>query len=276
MILDPASAYMGFLGQLVAVYSNPTMDYDPGIPKRTFQQTLEGRVKAQVQSVGRRSWSLEAKYATGPQVAALLAFGSGEWGKGPFVWVPPAASRANLLSPDVASCGPTAPQHAAVTVGGPLLLPDGTWAGRSLLNSDTAIQIWFGPSTIPVLSGTQVTASAFVVGAGAQVTVQFLNAAGAAVATNNSLASGEAGIVKRLSVTAVVPALAVSCRVVARSTKQAARPALTWTDTLQEWAPGQGCAEAVVETVSAVALKSSAVTENRRDSNLSFTIREVG
>lgn len=275
-IVDPASAFIGTLGRLIPVYSNPTMGYEPGLSKRSFQTTLEGKVKAQIQPIGRRTWTLNAQLATGPELATLIGFATGEWGNGPFVWVSPAASRVNLLAPGVASCGPEAPQHAVVTVSGPMLLPDGSWAGRSLASSNVAIQMWFGPSSIPVVPGMTVTGSAYVLGAAAQMTIQFMDAAGLAIATINGPASGEAGVVKRLSVTALVPALAVAARLVARSTKQAARPAFTWTDRVFEWGSGQGCGKAIVETVAAVALKSSTATTGRRDSNSTFTIREVG
>lgn len=275
-IIDPAAAYLGSLGALVQVYSNPSMSYSPGVPERSFQTTLEGRIKAQIKPVGRRSWQLAGKQATGPELAVLLGFAMGEWGQGPFVWVPPAASRMNLLAPEVASCGREAVVNAAVSVSGPLALPDGTTAGRTLTNSAPASSLDFGPKTVPVIAGLKVTGSAYLVGAGAKCVMTFYTSTGSTVSSATSLLAGVAGIPTRLFVTATVPATAVSCRVSGMNASLATRPALTWTDRLNEWAPGQGCSSVIVETVSVTALKSSTWTESRRDSDLSFTIREVG
>lgn len=269
------SAFLGTLGRLIPIYSNPSMDVT-GIPERFFQTTLEGRVKAQVRPVGRRLWSLSAAYASPGELAALMDFATGVWGNGPFVWVSPTAPAINLLTPGIASCGPEASQNAAITVGGPVLLPDGTWVGRSLVNSNTAIQMWFGPATIPVVVGSPVTASAYVLGAGAQVTLQFFDMAGAVLSTHDSPAAGVAGTLTRLSVTATPPVGSASCRIIARLTAQAVRPAITWTSQVMEWGPGEGCDKAIVESASREALTGSTNIYGRRDSNLSFTIKEVG
>lgn len=269
------SAFLGTLGRLIPIYSNPSMKVS-GIPARSFQTTLEGRVKAQVRPVGRRVWSLSAAYASPGELAALLDFANGVWGNGPFAWVPPTAPAINMLTPEVASCGPDAVRAAAVTAVGPLLLPDGSWAGRSLANSVPASWLMFGPSTVPVVPGTQVTASAYLVGAGSKAGVQFFNAAGSPITQFTSTASGVAGTATRLSVTATVPELAVACVVYGSSATQGASPALTWTPQVNEWGPGEGCSKAIVEAVDRTALTGSTLPSGRRDSNLSFTIREVG
>lgn len=269
------SAFLGALGRLVPIYSNPSMKVS-GVPARSFQTTLEGRVKAQVRPVGRREWALSAAYALPGEVGALLGFVSGEWGFGPFVWVPPTAPAINMLTPDVASCGPDVVVDAAVSVVGPLLLPDGVWAGRSLLNSAPSSPLRFGPGTTPVIPGGKVTASAYVVGVGSKVSVQFLNSVGGTVSQFVSSFAGVAGSATRISVTATVPATAVACTVYATNTTQAARPALTWTDYMHEWGPGECCPKAIVEAVEINALTGSTDLGGRRDSDLSFTIREVG
>lgn len=273
---DPAAGYLGSLGALVQVYANPSMPYSPGVPERAFRTTVEGKLRVQIKPVGRRSWQLHGSHSTGPELGALLGFATGEWGQGPFVWVPPAASRMNLLTPEVASCGPAAVKGNAVSMAGPLALPVGAWAGRSLLNATPSTAMHFGPGTVPVIPGMTVTASAILVGAGARCGLVFYDTAGSTVHVSSSAQSGVDGIATRLSVTAVVPAKAVACAVTGTNTKQGARPALTWTDRLHEWAPGQGCSAAIVETVAVTALKSSIRTEARRDSDISFTIREVG
>lgn len=269
------SAFLGTLGRLIPIYSNPSMAVS-GIPARSFQTTLEGRVKAQVRPVGRRSWELSAAYATPGDVASLMDFANGGWGNGPFVWVSPTAPAINLLSPEVASCGPAAVVGAGVSVVGPLLLPDGSWAGRSLSNPSPSQTLRFGPDTTPVIPGDKITGSAYVVGAGAKVGLQFHNAAGGVISQVVSALSGIAGVPTRLSVTLTVPASAVTATVYATATTQAARPAVTWTGELMEWGAGEGCDKAIVEAVDRTALTGSTFSFGRRDSDLSFTIREVG
>lgn len=269
------SAFLGQLGRLIPIYSNPSMGVS-GIPERTFQTTLEGRLKAQVKPVGRRSWDLSAAYASPGELAALMDFATGIWGNGPFVWVSPTAPSINLLSPEVASCGQAAVVGAGVSVVGPLLLPDGSWAGRSLSNPSPSPTLFFGPSDVPVIAGNKVTASAYLVGAGARCGVQFRDAAGAVISSTYSPQSGVAGVVTRLFVTATAPANAVSCVVFGSDATQGARPALTWTGELMEWGAGEGCAKAIVEAVDRTALTGSTLSFGRRDSDLSFTIREVG
>lgn len=268
------SAYLGKLGQLIPIYSNPSMGVS-GIPARSFQTTLEGRVKAQVKPVGRRVWELSAAYASPGELAALMGFVNGEWGNGPFVWVPPTAPAINLLAPGVASCGADAVMVPAVTVVGPLLCGD-DWAGRSLANSAPASPMPFGPATIPIIPGKPVTGSAWVVGVGAKVRLDWKNAAGGTISSVASTGSGIAGTATRLSVTGTPPVGAVSCSLYGTATTQAARPAVTWTDHANEWGSGEGCAKAIVEAVDRTALTGSDLLSGRRDSNLSFTIREVG
>lgn len=269
------SAYLGTLGRLIPIYSNPSMKVS-GIPARSFQTTLEGRVKVQVKSVARRSWDLSAAYASPSEVAALMDFAMGAWGNGPFVWVPPTAPSINLLSPEVASCGPAASVSVAVSVVGPLLLADGSWAGRSLANSAPASAMYFGPANVPVVSGSNVTASAYLVGAGSKCGVQFYTAAGGFISSAVSAASGMTGTAIRLSVTATVPATAATCVVYGATSTAGARPALTWTDQVNEWGPGEGCDKAIVEAVDRTALTGHTALNGRRDSDISFTIREVG
>lgn len=269
------SAYLGSLGRLIPIYSNPSMAVS-GLPARSFQTTLEGRVKVQVRPVGRRSWELSAAFASPGELAALLDFATGVWGNGPFVWVTPTAAAINLLTPEVASCGQEAIREPTITVGGPVALPDGSVAGRSLLNPDTAQHIFMGLPSVPLILGQPVTASAYVIGAGSEVGVQFYDSVGAALTATRSTEKGVVVTATRLSVTAMPPATAVACRVFVAGATQAARPALTWTDHVNEWGPGEGCEKAIVEAVDREALTGSTDFGGRRDSNVSFTIREVG
>lgn len=269
------SSYLGTLGRLVKIECPASQNIDTS-ERYSYSRTLEGRVKAQVMPLARRSWDVNVNAATPSDVGTLMAFTHGEWGNGPFVWVAEGAAVTNMLTPAVASCGPEAVRAAAVTVVGPLLLPDGSWAGRSLANATPGSWLMFGPSTVPVIPGARVTASAYLLGAGAKVGVQFLNAAGSPITQFTSTASGVAGVATRLSVTATVPALAVSCVVYGANASQGVRPALTWTPQLMEWGDGQGCDKALISAPRRNLVLALDDPRGGRYTDASFTVQEVG
>src|SRR5690606_22099774 len=120
------------------------------------------------------------------------------------------------------------------------------WAARSAWKSTGNGAGIGGP--VPVLPGSRVTASAWGGGAG-RVRLTFLDAVGSQVLEANSPLGGSVPV--RAHVSAVVPTGAVSARFyVTASVSQVARPAITWTDSLQPYGDGQGCAKAVVHSVS--------------------------
>lgn len=269
------SAYLGTPGRLVPIYSTPSMGVS-GMPARVYATTLEGRVKAQIVPQGRRQWDLTAAGASPTELGNLRAFASGEWGHGPFVWVSPTASVVNLLTPDQGSCHASTLYTAGVTATGPLSLGVDGWAGRSFTNATPATTFYFGSQGAPVLTGVKVTASAYLVGAGAAVQIRWADAAGTFISFSTGTASGVAGVAKRLSVTATPPGNAALAQVQAVNAAQGARPALTWTDELLEWGGGEGCPAAVVDEVSRTALGASNDPDGWRGSDVTFRIKEVG
>ena len=269
------SSYLGQLGRLVKVKC-PSNQSTERSERYTFSRTLEGRVKAQLSPLSRRSWTVDVSTATPSDMGALMAFVLGEWGDGPFVWVAEGAAVTNMLTPEVGACGPAAVVSSTVSMAGPLQLPDGSWAGRSLSNPAPSPTLRFGPDTTPVIPGGKVTASAFVVGAGSKVGVQFRNASGAVLSQFTSAQTGVAGGTTRLAVTATAPATAASCTVYATGTTLAARPALTWTEQVMEWGEGQGCTKAVITAPSQRLVLALADPLYGRYSDVSFTIQEVG
>lgn len=243
--------------------------------------TAEGRVRAQVRpALGRRVWTLSVKHYRPHEQASLMAFVNGEWGPGPFVFIPTDAPVTNMLSPGAASCDPAEVilgTGAILTGTPPMKLPDGSWAGRSYAKN-TVNSVFFG-GPVPVLPGVKVTASAFVTGAGGAVRIYWYGPGG----TTDQLGSVESNIKStttttvRSYVTATPPAGAVSCRVATNFTAtQACRPAATWTDTLFTPSDGQGCSKAVLTEVSRDVVKALNNPRTGRWSDLSFTVQEVG
>lgn len=271
------SVYLGTLGRLVELKC-PSSQSLSEADRFSFGRTLEGRVKAQATPLARRQWGVSVATATPQEVGALAGFASGEWGYGPFVWVSTDAPVTNMLTPDAGSCAPGAyvlGSGTAVTAAGPMLTPDG-WAGRSYIKS-TVNSLFFGVDRVPVLPGEKVTASAYVLGAGAAAAVVFYDAANSVVSSTVSTVTATAGTVVRSHITQTAPANAVSCRpYVNAATTQTTRPALTWTSQLFEWADGQGCPKAVISGLSRDLVLALREPSYGRYADASFTITEVG
>ena len=273
------SIYLGQLGRLVELKCPASLQVTPE-DRYSFQTTAEGKVRGQVRpSLGRRVWSLGTSDATTPRdQGAIMAFANGEWGPGPFVFVPADAPVMNMLSPEAASCAPgafTAGSGTAVGEAGPLNLGTDGWAGRSYSNNGAGT-VFFGAEKVPVLQGGKVTVSAYVLGAGAIARIAWYDAAGGSLGSTSSAIMATAGTVTRSWVTATPPAGAASAYACAVNATAMARPALTWTDTLLDWADGQGCPKAVLHAPSRSLVMASSDPRGGRYSNLSFTVQEVG
>lgn len=270
------SVYLGELGRMVELRSpsSQAVAVDDGT---VFEQTLEGRVKAQVRSARRRSWSVNVDAATPADLANLLAFAGGEWGKGPFVWVSTDAPVTNLLAPEGSlGVGDTTGNTNALR-SGPMDLGAGGWAGSSMTAVNPSALMWMDGTRVPVLQGQSVTGSAWVLGASAKVRLHWYAANGSTLATvSTSPGSGVAGEARRLHVTATPPAGAASCALSVINAAQATRPAITWTDTLFDWQPGEGCPKAVIHGLSKQVILALRDPAYGRYANASFTITEVG
>lgn len=275
------SIYLGQLGRLVELRgpSSQSHGVDDGY---TFERTLEGRVKAQTRPLRRRQWSVNISTATPFDIGNLFAFSAGEWGIGPFVWVSTDAPVTNMLTPAAASCDPSAisdPSSAnfnsGVTAAGAMVLDDGGVAGRTwTVDGDF---MFFGYNRVPVLPGQPVTGSAYVMGEGAVARLTFYGPDNLAIGnTVSSTVAATAGTVVRSHVTATPPAGAVGCLVSAAYATQAARPALTWTDRLFDWADGAGCPKAVIHGLSRDVVLALREPNYGRYANASFTVQEVG
>lgn len=240
----------------------------------SFDTTLEGKRKGQYRKGRPRTWSVDMGLSSSEEVANIRAMDAGEYGPGPFLWISEEAQATNALLPEVATCGPAAAVGPTITVAGPLVLPNVGVSGRALTNSDPATAFDFGAVKSPVIPGQPVTASAWLVGAGAKLTIRWYDAAGTLLGgTATSTASGVGASATRLSVTATPAAGAAFCLLRATGTTRAARPALTWSAGLAAWAPGGGCSAAVVSKLDNAPV---ILGTTRSHSRVNFTITELG
>lgn len=267
--------YLGSLGRMIGIKC-PASQNVHSEERHSFSTTLEGRRKAQVKSIGRRTWSLQTSDATTPAEHSLLSqFANGAWGDGPFVFVSADAPVSNVLTPTASLSLPgeyVLTSGVTVTEGAPMLTPD-SWAARSLIKN-TANGLFLGKDLAPLPPAGKITVASYVRGIGGAVGVAFYNSAGGSLGTSYSTVTAGTSNVVRSWLTVTPPAGAVSCRVLVNSaTQQAAWPSLTWTDSLQPFGEGQGCVKAVVSSMS----RDQVLTvPGSTYSNVGFTVMEVG
>ena len=265
------SGWLGNLGRMVPVYSTPGMSISKELP-RTYGTTLGGRRFVRSAPKGHREWPLSAEGGFANELAAVQMFADGAWGDGPFWWLSPWAVGVNILTP-----GGSVLKYAdrsAATVGGPVQAADGLWFPGSVVSGAggvNGVARGHARNYVAVPRGVTYTASLYV-SAGQQVRVyEYDSSLGTSLATRLSPAATGAGL-SRVSVTAVATASTDALRLDVLGAGTCAGAAISLTRHLAPWGVGDGCAEAVVDTVS---LDVSVV--NRRGwAGQSFTIREVG
>lgn len=268
--------YLGSPGRMVGIKC-PTVQRLGASDRYVFQETLEGKVKAQVVPNQRRVWDVSTGRLTTPaEVGMLMNFASGGWGSGPFWFLPADAPVVNVMpAQELMELRETGTN----VEGGPMRLAGGGWAANSLALVGDGSQIRWRYSTEsdpPVIPGVPVTGSVWVLGANADVALQFINDNGEVISTvsSSNVSASVEGV--RVSVTAMPPSDAVRVSVIARRAIRAAQPAITFTDQLYPWGDGQGCRQAVIHSVSRDVTKAFADPRTGRWSDVSFVVQEVG
>lgn len=267
--------FLGSPGRMVELKC-PTALRDQVSERYAFQTTLEGKVKAQVVPLQRRTWDVSlGRLASPDEVGTLLEFANGGWGRGPWWFVSTNAAVVNIMPAHELS---GLRETSTNIPGGPMRLAGGGWAANSLaLVSGSQIR-WrhTAESDPPVVPGVPVTGSAWLLGNDADVGLQWLDASGGVITTHVSAPVSASLEGVRASVTRMPPEGAVRVRLIARNAVRAARPAITYTNEVFPWGEGQGCQKAVVHAVNRDVTKAWDNPRTGRWSDLSFTVQEVG
>lgn len=256
---------------MVPVYSTPGMSISKDLP-RTYGTTLGGRRFVRSAPRGHREWPLTAAGGYANELAAVSMFADGDWGDGPFWWLSPWAVGVNALTPSGSVL-----RHADLaggTVGGPAQSVDGTWFPSTAVSGGGGINAVArsaarGYTAVP--PGSPYTAGLYV-SAGQQVRVsEFDSTLGVTLRSVSSAAAVGSGLT-RVTVSSVAGTGTTALRVDVLGAGVCAGASLSLTPYLAPWGKGDGCEEAVVESVS---LDVSVV--NRHGwADQSFTIKEVG
>lgn len=236
-------------------------------------ETVSGNIRALVLPRTRRTWDIGVDTTTPSEVAKIQDFINGAGGNGPFGFYPAEAPQQNMLTPETVNLHPDSLPLGNTVLAGSVQLAEGGFAPSSYLNNDVSQLLWFGRQSAPVRAGDWVTGSAWVQGAGCKVAIYFYKPDGSAAGSALSTTTGVADKATRLSVSAVVPSGAVTARVFGYKSQYGTRPALTWTKTMQPFAPGRGCEKAIIVDDSEDIVSANIFGSY---SDYAFTVQEVG
>lgn len=271
-MIRPAGFWIGHPGALLPL---------PGI-KGELSRTVERAVAFTTSASGRRRGYLSARRAplrewkvtiphTRPDEAATLHELIANTDP-PFVWVDPWSRITNLLTPDAAGLNSTLP--AGLPRLGRQPLEGGGYASTAVANPSAAL-VRVEPA--PVVS-LPVTVSAYLgSGSGAHVVATFLDSNGEAMGAGAESANVSGlDLLRRVSVTATPPTGAAAVELSIAGATVIARPAVTWTPDLLDYGFGGGAAQVILSGLDEAARWAPLGVTQRRESDLSFTVTEVG
>ena len=281
----PVRARIGLPGQLIEVPGTSALSHTP--ERLTSRRvTLGGRRIVQEASREHRTWEVTLRQGSrAAEVADLVAFASGEWGRGPFLFLSEWAQVTNLLTPRATALDVGQPQPGTM-LAGPITLADGKVAGRHIVQSpNTTIRLpWVAGAVepVPVLGGHPVCASVYIAGGGGSgnLRLRWLDATGADMGGAMSAVYPSRSELHRFDFRRDAPAGASFAILESQVYSTSApplitRPAITWTPDLLPWYPGQGAKAVTVEGLSTEVLQAWAGEGGQR-AGYSFTVTEVG
>lgn len=249
----------------------------------SYDTTIGGRTFAQVGRASKRAWELSVNVTRNPATASTLdAFVAGEYGLGPWAFIPDWAVNTNLLSANASTLSLTGtPQNGTGYTGGEMTLPDGGVAGKSMLIDPTVTvfipQINGELGYVPIIPGLPITASIYVEGY-SRLILRMYTSDKAITRSLYSVGRGQNGTVSRLTVSATVAANEAYALLIVDSSNQqnivrVSRPAITHTSEVLPWAIGAGvpaCHISQNETDVILA------TRQQQYSSAAYTVTEVG
>lgn len=264
--------WLGSPGRMQPIYSTPSMSVSAPV-ERSFSVTLGGKRVVRSAPGGHREWDMAADGSDAFDGSAIKMFADGHWGVGPWWWLSPWAVGVNMLTP-AGSLLKYANLVSGATTGGPVQVEGGRWFPVSAVvsgGSANGVARSAATGTIPVIPGEPVSGSLFV-SPGMSARLSFFTEPGVLVSSISSPVAGSGSLLKRVSVSGVVPSNAYRLRFDAVGSGQCAGASASMTPTAPLWAVGDGCENAIVEAED----KSVEVISSAPWSNQSFTIKEVG
>lgn len=227
------SGHLGTIARLVPAV--PTEAQQETAPSRYSYQSARSRVWAFDASgpsgMMPRSWSIDTSLLDSREARVLGEFLDGQWGPGPFLWVPCSAHDGNALTPRQSALYGVATGSADGVDG---------WAPKAHLGPTSVVLA----ATVPVPPGQPVSAGVDM--SGGTLTLTWRNGSGAVVGTASKAASGS--VMQRVAWSGVAPATARSVDLTVSGHTAATRPQVVWASSLPAYVPGQTAASVVIDT----------------------------
>lgn len=270
------TAWTGPIGSLIPFYA-PSSVESSSVDSHVYFTPLGGDVAATVlgDPVRPRVWEVGISAAYPHEVAAIEGLSYGEWGIGPFTFIPPAAETKNLLGKrDSLAMGTAGTGYVMDNMGTPVHTTEGVAGSHYATTSTTPPTMSLGDA--PVIPGRTVTGKAWVQplnGATASVDMVFYTAGHAALATvPAATTTGAAGAF--LSITATAPDGAAYVRLRA-SGAVITRPSVTWTAEPRTWAPSAASTNVVLSPLSDAVRLATGMAGEESITDHKFTVTEL-
>lgn len=270
------SAWIGPLGNLIEFKCPSAVESQSDDPHVYFRP-LGGAVA--VTRLGDptrpRVWNATVSAARPDDVAALDALGSGEWGPGPFVFIPPAAETLNLLGKrDALAMGAPPAGYVNETHGTAIRTTEGVAGTGYGATTDTPVTSRIGVA--PVIPGLPVTGKAWVqalTGKTATLRLRFYTTGHTEVGTPPSATTTDpAGVFLHTTMAAPAGAAYVSLEV---SGAVITRPSVTWTDGPRTWSPSAASQSIVMSPLSNSVRRATGVPGVEQLTDHAFTVTEL-
>lgn len=265
-------AWIGKPGQLIRFKCPSAADVTPADPRRFFtSDTGAVAVTHPLRGVNARVWEVSVDTARPADVATLTALSLGDFGVGPFYWIPPGAESTNLLSQHDSLLRGRFTQRPGVTEAGSLETSEG-WAGRSLAPGGSGAVLL---GVTPVLPGTPVTARAWVSGGtGVVLKLTFQDHTGALLSEVSAPAvNATAGAWVHL--TAPAPVGAARAEIEVTGATAVTRPSATWTTEPRTWIPGAASLAVSIQPIPTTLLRATGLAGEETLSQHRFTVQEI-
>lgn len=271
------SAWIGPLGNLFE-FKCPSAAESSSEDPHVYFRPLGGSVSATVlgDATRPRVWDVRVSAARPDHVEALEALASGQWGPGPFAFVPPAAEALNLLGKrDALAMRPAGTGYVNARPGTPVQTTEGVSGASYSSTAATPAPTTLG--TAPVVPGVPVTGRAWVqakTGTMASLYIRFYDAGGTQVGGQPPIDSTSSTTGLFLSSTATAPAGAAYAALSAAGLILA-RPSITWTADPRPWAPSAGSSNVVLSPLSNSVRRATGVAGEEQITDHAFTVTEL-
>lgn len=269
------SAWIGPRGNLIE-FKCPSAVESSTEDAHVYFRPLGGAVSSTVlgDPVRPRVWNVDVSTARPDQVNGLQGIAEGEWGPGPFTFIPPAAETLNLLGKRdaLAMGGEPGTAYTIQNGGAPAVTTEGPAGSAYITTREVPVTLRMGWA--PAIPGRPVTGKAWVTGNPTRrgaLWLSFRDVAGTELSLSSFVYTSGAEF---LSVTATPPAGTASV-VLSAMGMLLTRPQVTWTTTPRAWAPSAASTNVVMSALSNSMRRATGAAGEEQITDHTFTVQEL-